>query len=278
MMSDVESRFSDHPVRWRFAPQDGFSQLQEHQRLLFIHALPGMLVWPGLLFGLAILFQILSQGAWALIDGKTLGLTIETAQFAGSAVAYAVLALLMWHHFGIYAAHRAAFSVVPRQPRDYLAGLLVLVFMLTIASPLTLWFHHLAMLDPSLTLAGGAELEDVSNVDDFVGNGAALWAIVLLTMVAAPLVEEILFRGWMLPMLIARGVPGLFAVLISAAAFGLIHIGQGLMVMTSTALLGVALGVARLLTGRVAAPVLGHIANNAWAVFAIPLLTGMQPG
>tara|TARA_R110000744_G_scaffold125730_11_gene231732 strand:- start:27037 stop:27873 length:837 start_codon:yes stop_codon:yes gene_type:complete len=278
MMNDPASRISGNSVRWPFAARDGFSDLQEHQRLLFIHSLPGMLVWPGLLFGLAIAFQILSQGAWALIDGKTLGLTMETAQFAGSAVAYAVLALLMWHHFGIYAAHRAAFSVIPLRLQDYLAGLLVLVFMLTIGSPLTLWFHQIAMLDPGLTLAGGAELEDVSNVDDFVSNGAALWAIILLTMLAAPIVEEVLFRGWMLPMLIARGVPGLFAVLISAAAFGLIHIGQGLMVMTSTALLGVALGVARLVSGRVAAPVLGHIANNAWAVFAIPVLTGMQPG
>ena len=278
MMNDPASRISGNSVRWPFAARDGFSDLQEHQRLLFIHSLPGMLVWPGLLFGLAIVFQILSQGAWALIDGKALGLTMETAQFAGSAVAYGVLALLMWHHFGIYAAHRAAFSVMPLRPGDFLAGLLILVFMLTIASPLTLWFHQVAMLDPGLTLAGGAELEDVSNVDDFIGNGAALWAIILLTLLAAPIVEEVLFRGWMLPMLVARGVPGLFAVLISAAAFGLIHIGQGLMVMTSTALLGVALGVARLVSGRVAAPVLGHIANNAWAVFAIPVLTGMQPG
>ena len=131
------------------------------------------------------------------------------------------------------------------------------------------------MMDQSLTLAGGAPLEDVSNVDNFVQSGAALWVIILLTLVAAPIVEEILFRGWMLPMLVARGVPGVFAVLISALAFGLIHTGQGLMVMTSTMLLGIVLGAARLATGRVAASVLGHIANNAWAIFAVPLLTGM---
>ncbi|WP_417492676.1 CPBP family intramembrane glutamic endopeptidase [Maricaulis sp.] len=277
-MTDTLSAMSERSVRWPFPPEDGYAGLQEHQRLLFIHSLPGMLVWPGLLFALAILFQLLAQGAWTLFDGERAGLNVETVQFAGSAMAYGVLALLMWHHFGIYAAHRAAFSVIPGHVRDYLAGLLVLIFMLTTASPLTLWLHQLAMLDPGLTLAGGAPLEDVSNVDDFVHGGAALWAIVLLTLVAAPVVEEILFRGWMLPMLVARGVPGLFAVLISAAAFGTIHIGQGLMVMISTALLGVALGLARLWTGRVAASVLGHIANNAWAVFAIPFLTGMQAG
>ena len=274
-MADIPAPFGHRPVRWPFPPSDGFSGLQEHQRLLVIHALPGMLVWPGLLFGLAILFQILSGTAWALIDGKTLGVSLETIQFAGSAVAYAVLALLMWHHFGIYAAHRAAFSVIPRRPTEFVIGLLILAFMLMVAGPLTLWFHQFAMMDPSLTLAGGANLEDVSNVDNFVQSGAAMWAIVLLTLVAAPIVEEILFRGWMLPMLVARGVPALFAVLISGLAFGLIHTGQGLMVMTSTTLLGVVLGAARLATGRVAASVLGHVANNAWAIFAVPLLTGM---
>ncbi len=274
-MADTPAPFGHRPIRWPFPPGDEFSHLQEHQRLLVIHALPGMLVWPGLLFGLAIGFQLLSGTAWALIDGKTLGISLETVQFAGSAVAYAVLALLMWHHFGIYAAHRAAFSVIPRRPTEFVIGLLILAFMLMVASPLTLWFHQFAMLDSSLTLAGGANLEDVSNVDNFVQSGAAMWAIILLTLVAAPIVEEILFRGWMLPMLIARGVPSLFAVLISGLAFGLIHTGQGLMVMTSTTLLGIILGVARLATGRVAASVLGHIANNAWAIFAIPLLTGM---
>tara|TARA_R110000868_G_scaffold160976_2_gene390810 strand:+ start:41 stop:871 length:831 start_codon:yes stop_codon:yes gene_type:complete len=274
-MADTSTPYGHRPVRWRFPPGDGFSGLEEHQRLLVIHALPGILVWPGLLFGLAVLFQLLSGTAWALIDGKTLGITIETAQFAGSVIAYGVLAMLMWHHFGIYAAHRAAFSVIPRRWSELVIGVLILAFMLMVGSPLAVWFHQLAMMDQSLTLAGGAPLEDVSNVDNFVQSGAALWVIILLTLVAAPIVEEILFRGWMLPMLVARGVPGVFAVLISALAFGLIHTGQGLMVMTSTMLLGIVLGAARLATGRVAASVLGHIANNAWAIFAVPLLTGM---
>ncbi|WP_339744017.1 type II CAAX endopeptidase family protein [uncultured Maricaulis sp.] len=277
-MADTTTPFGPRPVRWAFPPNDGFFGLQEHQRLQMIHALPGILVWPILLFGLAITFQFLSGGAWALIDGKTLGISLETTQFAGSTVAYGVLAMLMWHHFGIYAAHRAAFSVIPKRWSELVIGLLILGAMLMVGSPLTVWFHQFAMVDPNLTLAGGADLKDVSNVDNFVQSGAALWSIVLLTLVAAPIVEEILFRGWMLPMLVARGVPGLFAVLISGLAFGLIHTGQGLMVMTSTALLGFALGAARLATGRVAASVLGHMANNAWAIFAVPFLTGMQSG
>lgn len=277
-MADSTTPSDPRPVGWAFPPGDGLFSLEEHQRLRLIHALPGILVWPGLLFVLAIAFQLLSGVVWSLIDGKTLGITLETMQFAGSTLAYGVLALLMWHQFGIYAAHRAAFSVIPKRPSEFIIGLLIFSAMLLVGGPLTVWFHQFAMLDPSLTLAGGADLKDVSNVDNFVSSGAALWSIILLTLIAAPIVEEILFRGWMLPMLVARGVPGLFAVVISSLAFGLIHTGQGLMVMTSTTLLGFALGAARLATGRVAASVLGHVANNAWAIFAVPLLTGMQTG
>ena len=156
--------------------------------------------------------------------------------------------------------------------------LLVMLFMAFVAGRLTVMFHDFAMADPSLTLSGGASREDVSNVDEFAMSGAALWSVILLTLVAAPLAEEILFRGWMLPMMIARGVPVLFAIVISALAFGLLHIAQGLLVMTSTFLLGIALGVARVATGRVAAPLLGHAANNAFAVFAVPALLSRVPG
>lgn len=277
-MTDTAAQREALPVRWPFLPHDGFSGLEECHRLRLIHSLPGMLVWPGLMFGLALLFQTLAGAAWSLAEGKTQGITLETAQFAGSTLAYAMLALLMWHHFGIYSANRAAFSVIPRRPSEFIIGLLVLMFMLFVGGPLAVWFHQFAMADPGLTLAGGAELKDVSNVDNFVYSGASLWAISLLTLVAAPVVEEILFRGWMLPMLVARGVPALFAVLISGLAFGLIHTGQGLMVMTSTCLLGIVLGLARLATGRVAASVLGHVFNNAWAIFAVPILIQMQAG
>ena len=82
----------------------------------------------------------------------------------------------------------------------------------------------------------------------------------------------------MLPMMMARGVPAFFAILISALAFGLIHTPQGLMVVISTFFLGIALGLARVVTGRVAAPVLGHMANNAWAVLVVPRLIEMQAG
>lgn len=273
------SRLSEgHRVHWRFASRDSFAELAHHHRMPLIHSLPGMLVWPLLLLFFGVFFAALGEVTWLLSGGGMAPFTVTTAQFTGVTVAYAVLATLMWNYFRRYDAHHRAFSILPTGPVDFLIAIAVMAFVLQIGSPLTVWIHEWAMLDPTLTISGGATREDVSNVDDFTNVGAARWSIILLTVVAAPIVEEILFRGWMLPMMMARGVPAFFAILISALAFGLIHTPQGLMVVISTFFLGIALGVARVVTGRVAAPVLGHMANNAWAVLVVPQLIALQSG
>jgi membrane protease YdiL (CAAX protease family) len=230
------------------------------------------------MIALAFAFQFAGGVVWALSGGSGSALHFDTMSFLALALAYFAFTGLMWRRWSRYKAERHAFAIWPVRPADLLAAILVLLFMAFVAGRLTVMFHDFAMADPSLTLSGGASREDVSNVDDFAMSGAALWSVILLTLVAAPLAEEILFRGWMLPMMIARGVPVLFAIVISALAFGLLHIAQGLLVMTSTFLLGIALGVARVATGRVAAPLLGHAANNAFAVFAVPALLSRVPG
>ncbi|MEA1943330.1 MAG: type II CAAX endopeptidase family protein [Pseudomonadota bacterium] len=266
-------------VRWPFRARDAFAGLDgEHHRLALIHSLPGMLVWPALMIALAVVFQFAGGFVWALSGGPDSALHFDTMSFLALALAYFAFTGLMWRRWSRYRVERHAFAIWPVRPADLLAAILVMLFMAFVAGRLTVMFHDFAMADPSLTLSGGASREDVSNVDEFAMSGAALWSVILLTLVAAPLAEEILFRGWMLPMMIARGVPVLFAIVISALAFGLLHIAQGLLVMTSTFLLGIALGVARVATGRVAAPLLGHAANNAFAVFAVPALLSRVPG
>lgn len=259
-------------TRWPFRPGDAFARLDAQHRPALIHSLPGMLVWPAVMVALAFAFQFAGGFVWALTGGPDAPLHLDTMAFLALSLGYFAFTALMWHRLKRYDAQRPAFALWPPRPADYAAAILVLVFMVLVASRLTVMFHDYAMLDPSLTLSGGASRDDVSNVDDFTHTNAALWSVILLTLVAAPLAEEVLFRGWMLPMMIARGVPAVFAIAISALAFGLLHITQGLLVMTSTFLLGLALGAARMATGRMAAPVLGHIANNAWAVFAVPAL------
>ena len=263
---------------WRFPEKDGFSRIAPEHRMAVVHSLPGMIVWPILLFVLFIAFSAVVGATWQMFSLDRDPALLNTVIYTASAAAYASLALAMWIRFSGYGAARSAFSIMPVKFSEIGLAILVLLFVITIGGRLSVMFHEYAMVDTSLTLSGGAAPEDLTNVDDVTQSGAALWAIVLLSVIAAPIVEEILFRGWMLPMLMARGVPTVFAILISSVAFGLIHTPQGLLVMTTTFFLGVGLGIARVVTGRVAAPVLGHMANNAWAVFVVPQLLGLQSG
>jgi CAAX protease family protein len=265
------------PTRWPFARHDVFASLSEEYRMRVIRSLPGMIVWPALMFALIIAAQLATLISWSVAGGPATGVSEGSAIFLGNIIGYSGLALVMWAWMKRYQAHRPVFAIFPLHLSDFGAAALVMIFMILIASPLTLSFHEFAMSDPQLTLSGGATRDDLSNVDDFAGAGANFWLVIGLTLIAAPIVEEILFRGWMLPMMMARGVPALFAIIISALAFGLVHITQGLLVMTSTFFLALALGAARVWTGRLAAPILGHMANNAWAVFAVPYLISLAP-
>lgn len=265
-------------LRWPFREHDAFAPLLEEHRLPVIHTLPGVIVWPILLFILAFCFQFVAVAIWSVLTGAQDMSHFMTVVFGASAAAYLMLGVLMWVRFSRYGAHRAAFSILPVRASEFLAAFMALAFVITIGGRLSVQFHDFAMLDPTLTIGGGADPDTVSNIDEFVSQGAAMWSLILLTIIIAPIVEEVLFRGWMLPMMMARGVPIIFAILISSLAFGLIHIGQGLLVMTTTFFLGVALGTARVVTGRVAAPMLGHMANNAWAVFMVPYLINLNAG
>ncbi|WP_203293989.1 CPBP family intramembrane glutamic endopeptidase [Maricaulis parjimensis] len=272
-MDQANASLTHEPVRWPFQRRDVFYRVTEDSdRLAVIHSLPGVLVWPVLMMIIAYAFQYAFLSAWNWLGGYALPIHPVTASFSALVGGYACFALILWQNFKQTGIHRGVFSIIPLKVSEIVAGVLILIFMITIGGRLTLFLHEYAMADPSLTFAGGATHEELSNVDDFAMTGASVWAIIALTLIAAPIVEEVLFRGWMLPMMMARGVPAFFAIILSAAAFGIMHISQGLMVMISTFILGLALGLARVMTGRVAAPVLGHIANNAWAVFAVPAL------
>ncbi|WP_297732515.1 CPBP family intramembrane glutamic endopeptidase [uncultured Maricaulis sp.] len=264
-------------TRWPFARHDVFANLAEEYRMRVIRSLPGMIVWPALMFALVIAAQLATLIGWNAAGGPQTGLSHGSAIFLGNIIGYTGLGLIMWAWMKRYQAHRPVFAIFPLRLTDFFAAILIMIFMVLIASPLTLSFHEFAMTEPELTLTGGANRDDLSNVDDFIGAGASLWLLLGLSLIAAPIVEEVIFRGWMLPMMMARGVPSLFAVIISALAFGLVHTAQGLLVMTSTFFLGLALGAARVWTGRLAAPILGHVANNAWALFAVPYLISLAP-
>ncbi len=107
------------------------------------------------------------------------------------------------------------------------------------------------------------------------GNTLGLWAVAAASVIGAPVVEELFFRG-----LVQRALNAVMAVvaaaLVQAAIFGLIHSDPGLgaknvSVVLGVGAFGVVLGFAGIKFGRLGPLVLGHALFNALAV--IPLVT-----
>ncbi len=99
----------------------------------------------------------------------------------------------------------------------------------------------------------------------------ALLCFALTAMVLAPLFEESLFRGVLLPVLGRRWGGGL-GVLVSALVFGLAHLSLGELLPLTV--LGVGLGWLRLRSGRLGPCVLMHSLWNGFTFTNLLLLAG----
>jgi membrane protease YdiL (CAAX protease family) len=83
----------------------------------------------------------------------------------------------------------------------------------------------------------------------------------LLVVTGAPIAEELTFRGLLWSGLAKRGVRPWIAVLVSAAAFALLHFEpERLLVLLA---IGTVLGLVRWVTGSVGACIVAHAVNNA---------------
>ena len=102
-------------------------------------------------------------------------------------------------------------------------------------------------------------------------NPLALLCFALTAMVLAPLFEETLFRGVLLPVLAERW-GGFAAVLISALVFGIAHLSLG--ELPPLFVLGLGLGWLRLQSGRLGASVLMHGLWNGLTFANLLLLAG----
>ena len=115
-----------------------------------------------------------------------------------------------------------------------------------------------SMLFPELQAAQDTGVTMLfESVDDPLGRAMMVTAAVVI----APVAEEVIFRGVLLPGL-AQSMRPSVALIVSAAVFALFHVpshGAGAVV---PGLLGLVFGWARLRTGGLAAPILLHGANN----------------
>jgi membrane protease YdiL (CAAX protease family) len=102
-------------------------------------------------------------------------------------------------------------------------------------------------------------------MDRFFRTPAEAWALSLFGVTFAPLLEELLFRGFLYPVLVRRfGVA--IALLATAAGFGLIHaaqLGWSWGPVLVIFIVGLAFTITRAVTKSVAAPLIMHVAYNS---------------
>lgn len=93
-------------------------------------------------------------------------------------------------------------------------------------------------------------------------------------VVAAPLFEELLFRGFLLPPLADSRLGATGAVILTAAAFAVVHLQYDLFDMSAVFGLGVLLGAARLHSGSTTLVILLHAAINLVATVQVGWVIG----
>ena len=106
-----------------------------------------------------------------------------------------------------------------------------------------------------------------SLIEDLITNRASLALFIVFGVVFAPIFEELLFRGFLLPLL-ARSMGAWPGILMTALLFGLLHGAQNHWAwqqVTLIGLAGVAFGFTRYRTGSTTAGFLMHAAYNATA-------------
>ena len=108
-------------------------------------------------------------------------------------------------------------------------------------------------------------------IDSFFRTPAEAWALSILSVTLAPLMEELFFRGFLYPVLARRlGLP--VAVFVTALGFALLH-GAQLMFSWGPVLViflvGIVLTIVRAKTNSVAAGVLIHMAYNGTITIAM---------
>lgn len=136
-------------------------------------------------------------------------------------------------------------------------------------NPLLILYGVVVMIAMSIVLAplGGYLPEDSREFSD------SLWTLVLVVF-AAPIFEEILFRGRLYGLLRTKASP-MVSVLLSSLMFGLMHLQPA--VMLEGVLMGLLFSYAYLRSRSIFAPVILHMCNNALAYALKVLSYGERP-
>jgi uncharacterized protein len=230
--------------------------------------------------------------AWNGWDVLRLIFLTIVALFVGVFAALFTARLWIYPHRGLAEIARIPLVVVAGQS---LAYLLILAYMYVLVTrergrpdflaaihwnwPSGISVYVLSGFVLSLALQFLAHLLPIPKelpIDNFFRTPAQAWALSILSITLAPLMEELFFRGFLYPVL-ARGVGSQFAIFLTALGFALLHgaqLGFAWGPVLVIFLVGVVLTMVRAKTNSVAAGVIIHMAYNGTITAAMFAATG----
>jgi len=225
--------------------------------------------------------------AWNGWDVLRLTFLTIVALFIGVFAALLIARWRVYPHTALGEIARVPLVVVAGQA---LAYLLILAYMYVLVTrergrpdfltaihwnwPSNIAAYVLAGFVLSLALQGVAHLLPIPKelpIDSFFRTPAEAWALGILSVTLAPLMEEFFFRGFLYPVLARRlGLP--VAVLLTALGFAMLHgwqLGFAWGPVLVILLVGLVLTMVRAKTNSVAAGVLIHMAYNGTITVAM---------
>ncbi|MEH6808828.1 MAG: type II CAAX endopeptidase family protein [Hyphomonas oceanitis] len=91
--------------------------------------------------------------------------------------------------------------------------------------------------------------------------------LIFAVVLVAPVVEEFIYRGLLMGVLLDRGWTPLAATLLAGAIFSLLHIQYGWIGIVSVFVMGITFGFLRIAGGGLFAPILAHAIGNAVSLY-----------
>jgi membrane protease YdiL (CAAX protease family) len=225
--------------------------------------------------------------AWNIWDVLRLIVLTIVALFVGVFAALFIARWRFYPHTPLGEIARIPLVVVAGQA---LAYLLILAYMYVLVTrergrrdflsaihwnwPSNIAIYLLMGFTLSLALQGVAHLLPIPKelpIDSFFRTPAEAWALGILSVTLAPLMEELFFRGFLYPVL-ARGIGIPLAIFLTAVGFALLHgaqLGFSWGPVLVIFLVGLVLTIVRARKNSVAAGVLIHMAYNGTITVAM---------
>jgi len=138
-------------------------------------------------------------------------------------------------------------------------------YAVAIAAELVLLFVHGLVL--SQLCDGSLNFQTQGNEIRTAMNSPLAAMFLFNTIILAPVTEEVLFRGFLLPSWSRSRLGPIGAIAVTSAVFAAVHIQYDLCGMIAVGLAGCVYGWLRLRSGSLLPPILAHCVGNAIATF-----------